>query len=117
MKGSNSKKLELARFLAEKGYSNILFLKPEDARKVLTEKRVEIVRTLKKEEIKSIRDLARKLDRNVSVVHQDLRILFEEGVIDFKKEKNSKIPILDCDGIFTLPLKIGKRKVAKPMKK
>lgn len=94
----------ISKILSEHGFKDVLLLEPEDARKVLTEKRREIIELIKNERVESIRELARELERNVSLIHKDLKLLFEEGVIDFKEEGNRKIPILRHKNIIIKPL-------------
>lgn len=100
--------LDLSRTLAEQGYEDVLFIDLEDARKVITEKRLEIIETIQNQEISSIRDLARKLDRKENVVYADLQLLFEEGVVDFEQEANRKIPVLRHENIFVRPITMSK---------
>ncbi|MFB6245719.1 MAG: hypothetical protein ABEJ03_05235 [Candidatus Nanohaloarchaea archaeon] len=75
------------------------------ARKTLTEKRIEIIETIREEEIESKRDLARKVDRDISVVSKDLKTLWKYGVIEYGEGKNRrKIPELSADKIIVEPL-------------
>lgn len=103
--------LKLSKTLSEEGYRDVLFLNLEDARRVLTEKRLEIIETIKSEEIRSIRELAREVERKENVVYDDLKLLFEEGVIDFEEESNRKIPVLRHKNIWIHPLTLKKEKV------
>lgn len=103
--------LDLSRTLAEQGYDDVLFIDLEDARKVLTEKRLEIIETIQSREVSSIRDLARQLDRKENVVYSDLQLLFEEGVVDFEEEANRKIPVLRHENIFVRPITLKKGEV------
>lgn len=104
--------LQLSKTLSKEGYEDVLFLSLKDARRVLTEKRLEIIQTIKGKEIESIRDLARKLDRKENVVYDDLKLLFEEGVIDFEEEANRKIPVLRHENIWIQPITMKKKKVS-----
>ena len=79
---------------------------PPHARKVLTEGRLEIIETIRDEDIESIRDLARMLDRGENVGYEDLKLLFEEGIIDFETEANRKIPVLRHKNIFVRPIRL-----------
>ncbi|MFB6147277.1 MAG: transcriptional regulator [Candidatus Nanohaloarchaea archaeon] len=77
---------------------------PNDlARKILTEKRMELMNTVREDEIESKRDLARKLDRNIKAVSTDLDILWKYGVINYREEGNRKIPELSADKIIVEP--------------
>lgn len=102
------KPLELSKQLLKKGFEDVLFLNHDTARKVLTEKREEIIKTIKNEEVESIRDLSRKLGRKENVVYEDLGILFEAGVIGFEKLKNRKKPVLRHKNIFVKPITFEK---------
>jgi predicted transcriptional regulator len=104
--------LQLSKTLSKEGYEDVLFLSLVDARRVLTEKRLEIIQTIKDEEIESIRGLARKLDRKENIVYEDLRLLFEEGVIDFEDEGNRRIPVLRHENIWVRPITMKKKKVS-----
>ena len=63
------------------------------ARKVLTEKRMEILEVLDRKDFDSIRGLSRKIGRDPSVVKRDLDTLWEYGVIDYIEEKGRKKPV------------------------
>lgn len=104
--------LQLSKALSKEGYEDVLFLNLEDARRILTEKRLELIQTIKDREINSIRDLARKLDRKENVVYDDLNLLFEEGVIDFEEEGNRKIPVFRHENIWIRPITMKKKKVS-----
>jgi predicted transcriptional regulator len=77
---------------------------PSDmARKILTEKRMELINTIREEDISSQRDLSRKVDRNIKSVSTDLEILWKYGVINYREEENRKIPELSADKIIVEP--------------
>lgn len=73
------------------------------AKEILTEKRMEIIQTVREEEIESKRALSRKLDRDIKSVSRDLDILFKHGVIDYMEEGGRKIPELSADKIIVEP--------------
>lgn len=104
--------LELSNFLAERGYEDVLFVSPTDVRKIFTEKRLELIESIRNKEINSIRDLARKLERSESTIHSDLQLLFEEGLIDFQEEKNRKIPTLRNKNIFIQPISLEEKNIS-----
>jgi len=62
--------------------------------KLFTEKRMQLLRTLHDQRIKSIRDLAEKLERDIKNVWEDLSILSEHNLIEFESKGRSKIPKL-----------------------
>lgn len=77
---------------------------PNDiARKILTEKRMELINTIREEKISSQRDLSRKVDRNIKSVSTDLEVLWKYGVINYKEEENRKIPKISADKIIVEP--------------
>jgi len=74
------------------------------AKEILTDKRIEIIRTVREQQIESKRELARKLDRDIKSVSRDLDILFKHGVINYEEKKGRKIPELSADKIIIEPL-------------
>lgn len=51
-----------------------------------------------------MRDLGRGVERDKSIVSRDLDILFEAGIIDYKKTGTSKKPVLAHDDILVEPI-------------
>jgi len=98
--------------MRESSMEDALFIDYDSAREVLTPKRRELIKKMEDKEIESMRNLARKVDRGKNVVFDDLVLLAEKGVIDFKKEKNRKIPVLSHSNIFIKPLKLDKKVLA-----
>jgi len=84
------RKIRLMKALASRGIKDALILKPDTAKKVLTEKRIELVRTIKDEEVTSIKELSEKVDRKVEAVHRDLKILQRNGVVTFIEKGGRK---------------------------
>lgn len=96
--------LTFLRRLAEAGIDDTLILKRETAEQVITEKRMELIEELATDEVESVRDIARRVDRDVSIVSRDLDILFEAGVIDFEEDGRAKRPVLTHENILVQPL-------------
>lgn len=92
------------RWLAESNQGDAVNLSRETAEQVLTEKRMEIVEEISENDISSMRDLARRLDRDVSIVSRDLDVLFEAEVVDFKEDGRAKKPVLAHENIFVEPV-------------
>ncbi|OIB58156.1 transcriptional regulator [Natrialba sp. SSL1] len=67
--------------------------------RVLTPRRLELVRSLMDEPAESIRALADRLDRDVRQVHDDLQILSEYRIIHFREEGSAKQPHIPYDTI------------------
>lgn len=86
------------------GYDDALYTDVEGARRVLTERRMEIIELLSRERVDSVRDLARRLDRHVSVVSEDLDVLSEEQVIEYEHDGQRKIPVLKHPHVFIKPV-------------
>ncbi|EMA42011.1 HVO_A0114 family putative DNA-binding protein [Halococcus hamelinensis] len=91
------------------GYERPMVLSWEDARDVMTEKRLEILDALGSDvEIESQRALARHLDRNYSDVSDDLDILYEVGVIEREHpDRNTIKPVLATENIAVNPILVN----------
>lgn len=68
-------------------------------RRLLTDRRLELLRSLMTEPAESISDLAGRLDRNYSTVHEDVEILAEYGIVRFRREGQSKKPFVPYETI------------------
>ena len=79
--------------------TNITFVEPSDIQRLLTPKRLELIQTLMSEEVGSIRELAKVLDRNPSEVHDDVHTLEEYGVVELREEGRAKKPVVPYDDI------------------
>lgn len=99
-----SSKAEFARRLASAGYEDFLVLEREAAESVLTERRSELLETIAAEEVESITDLAKRLDRDVAAVHRDLDVLFEYSLIEYVEKGGRKRPRLKHEHVFVEPL-------------
>lgn len=96
--------LILSEALADAGYEDVLIIDLENARKVLTDRRLEVIQTIRDQDVSSIRELARTLDRKENVVYEDLQLLFEEGIVDFERDANRKVPVLRHDNALVRPI-------------
>lgn len=82
-----------------------LVLTHSTARDVLTDNRTEIIEEIQNEEIKSVKGLVDKLDRNFGGVSRDLKILYESDVIDFEKGKGGgKKPVMKHQTVIVEPI-------------
>jgi predicted transcriptional regulator len=97
-------KVEFARRLAQAGYEDFLVLEKDDAESVLTPKRQELLETIATEDIESITDLANRLDRDVSIVHRDLDLLFKYSLVAYEESGGRKAPYLKHEHVFVEPL-------------
>lgn len=66
----------------------------------LTPKRIEIIDFLTKNDIDSINDLAKRIDRDYKNVYDDIKALVDNGYIDLKKEGKSRKPTVKSDKII-----------------
>jgi predicted transcriptional regulator len=66
--------------------AGIGFASYEDMHRILTPKRLEIVRTLAGQGPMSIREVARRVDRDFKGVHSDVVALANAGVVDRTKD-------------------------------
>lgn len=71
--------------LNAQGYADVLVLRRENGRDVLTERRLTIIQYLDRhgDEVESVSDLARQLDRDKGAVSKDLRRLAELDIIEY----------------------------------
>lgn len=97
-------KAEFAKRLVEAGYEDFLVLEKDDAESVLTAKRQELLETIAAEDVASITDLAERVDRDVSIVHRDLDLLFRYSLIAYEETGGRKMPRLKHEHVFVEPL-------------
>lgn len=99
---------EFAGDLNAQGYTEILVLRRENGRDVLTESRLELVGHLERhgDEVDSVSDLARRLDRDKGAVSKDLRRLAELDVVAYEGEGDgaAKRPVLKHDHVVIEPV-------------
>lgn len=82
---------------AEQGEQRDAVVSFEDAegiRRLLTDRRLELLRSLMGEPAESITALADRLDRSYSVVHEDVEVLAEYGIVQFRQDGQSKQPFV-----------------------
>jgi predicted transcriptional regulator len=90
--------------LTEAGLDDIVILRRETAEKVLTKKRTELLEQIATGEIESVRHLARQVDRDLSIVSRDLRVLAEAEVINFEQDGRAKRPVLAHENVLVKPV-------------
>lgn len=95
---------EFLKRLAAAGYEGVLVLQLETVERVLTPKRRELIDVIRTEDVASIRDLARRVDRDPSAVHKDLQKLFEIGIVDFEEDGSRKVPRIRPNTIMVEPI-------------
>lgn len=77
----------------------INFQNPSDLRALLTDRRVELLRSIMTEQPDSIRQLADRVDRDVKTVHDDLQVLAEYDIVQFEQAGQAKRPFVPYDTI------------------
>lgn len=102
--GTADTRLEFARVLARGGMEGAQIISQDTADDVLTEKRREIIARLQRQDIESVRGLARELDRDKAAVSRDLKLLAEHGIVDFETDGRGKRPYLQHDHLVVEPV-------------
>lgn len=99
---------EFATDLNARGYTDVLVLRRENGREILTDSRLAIIQHLNQhgEEVESVSDLARQLDRDKGAVSKDLRRLTELDVVRYEGEGNgeAKRPVLKHEHVVIEPV-------------
>src|SRR4030067_3538367 len=75
-----------------KKHEGISFENIEAMRKILSEERLRILKTIKKENPKSIYELAKFLNRDIKNTFDDVQFLAQVGLIELKKTKGERKP-------------------------
>lgn len=86
-----------------KKHEGISFENLETMRKVLTDERLRILKTIKKVHPKSIYELAKVLHRDIKNTFDDVQFLAEAGLIELKKIRNGRektTPMVSYDKIL-----------------
>ena len=68
-------------------------------RRLLTDRRMELLKTVMERPPESIRALAGRLDRDVHDVHDDLHLLAEYDIIHFEEDGRAKKPYVPYDTV------------------
>jgi predicted transcriptional regulator len=84
----------------------INFQNPSDLRALLTDRRVELLRSIMTERPDSIRQLAERLGRDVKNVHDDLQVLAEYDIVHFEETGRAKRPFVPY-GTIEISLEIS----------
>lgn len=75
------------------------FENPADLRALLTDRRIELLRSVMTERPESIRQLADRVERDVKSVHSDLQVLAEYDVVRFESDGRAKRPFVPYETI------------------
>jgi len=99
---------EFAGDLNAQGYTDVLVLRRENGRDVLTESRLELVGYLERhgDEVESVRDLACRLDRDKGAVSKDIRRLAELDIVEYEGDGDgeAKRPVLKHEHVVIEPV-------------
>lgn len=99
---------EFAADLNAQGYTDLLVVRRESGRDLLTDSRLELVQHLDQHgsAVDSVSDLARQLDRDKGAVSKDLNRLAELDVIEYKGsgDGTAKRPRLKHDHVVIEPV-------------
>lgn len=93
---------KIARGEKVKKQAGVYFENLDTMRKILTEKRLEILHTIKKTHPTSVYKLAKILNRDINNVIEDLDYLKELGLVELKKTKDGRektTPMVNYDKI------------------
>jgi len=97
--------IAFTRAIAESGLEDVLLLEQATAERVLTDKRMQILRAIEAGEVASVSELARQLGRDKSIVSRDLDVLCEADVIDFEAgDGRAKRPVIAHETVLIKPL-------------
>lgn len=77
----------------------IYFASLKEMRRVLTERRLEILKTIKDQKPSSVYALAKMVDRDLKNVLQDISYLQELGIVSITETGVKKVPHFDYDRI------------------
>jgi len=92
----------LAAFKGRKQPARISFATPELLWKVLTAKRWELLKAMAGAEAMTMREVARRVGRDVKAVHADVHALLDAGLIDRTEGKRLVFPFDAIRVEFTL---------------
>ena len=73
-----------------------LVMTPETFNKVFSPERIKLLQRIYRNNVESIYQLAKELDKPYEVVFRNIKYLAGLGLIELKKKDNKKIPHLSC---------------------
>jgi predicted transcriptional regulator len=97
-------KTEFIRQLTETGFSDFIVIDKDTAESILTDRRLELLETVRDGSIESVTDLAETLDRDTAAVSRDLDVLFEHDLIEYEQDGSRKIPVLKHESVLVEPI-------------
>jgi predicted transcriptional regulator len=91
----------------EPGSDTVSFSDPARIARILTGKRLELIKAVMEEEPESMRALSRLVDRNPKEVNDDVHLLEEYGIISLKQDGRAKRPVIPYDRLeFAVTLEL-----------
>jgi predicted transcriptional regulator len=95
------RELEMAeRFEQDEDTPHLLnFENPADLRKLLTERRLEVLRSINANPPTSIRALTDRLERAASDVHEDVHLLADYNIVYFEQDGRARAPYIPYDRV------------------
>ncbi|MBI5375895.1 MAG: MarR family transcriptional regulator [Candidatus Schekmanbacteria bacterium] len=76
-------------------------------RKILTDRRIEVLKLIKDKKPSSVYELAKALHRDLKNVNEDLRLLEQSGLVSLKKSKTDRQRITPTVNYDTIQLEIS----------
>lgn len=107
-------KFEAVKRLLEMGISGkidlpdkviVFALTDQELSKIFTKKRIELIRTIKQKNPKTIKELAKIVKRLLPAVDRDIKMLEGYGIVSLRRNKKGVQPIVKKEAIV-LPLSI-----------
>ena len=102
--GGAEQRSRMGRALARGGFEDVLVIDRETAKKVLAEKRQELIARIREGSIESVRGLAADLDRDISGVSRDLDLLAVNDIVEYETDGRRKIPHLQHQTVVVEPI-------------
>lgn len=96
--------IDYLKRLTESGFDDVHLLQRITAERVLTEKRIELLRAVEREEFESVRELSRIVERDIKRVSKDLKVLYEAEIINYEQNGRAKRPVLAHNNVFVQPV-------------
>lgn len=96
--------IQYLKRLTEAGFDDIQLLQRTTAEQVLTEKRIELLRAVEREDVESVRELSRVVERDVGRVSDDLNVLYKAEIIEYEQNGRAKRPVLAHENVFVQPI-------------
>jgi predicted transcriptional regulator len=85
----------------------VSFSDPGQIARILTQKRLELIKTVMEEKPESMRKLSRLVDRNPKEVNDDVHLLEDYGIISLEQDGRAKRPVVPYDRIeFAVTLEL-----------